>query len=392
MTAPKGFTAGGVTAGLKASGRPDLALVLSEVTATAAVTMTTNQVRAAPCVITARNAADGQARAVVINSGSANACTGTEGLADAEATTDAVARAVGCAPHDVLVASTGLIGMRLDMDRIRAGIARVATDLSADGGGRAADAICTTDTTTKQVAYRAIDRHGSCVVGGMAKGAGMIAPAMATMLAVVTTDAPVVVSVLRSMVRQAVARTFNRISVDACGSTNDTVAVLANGQARRPPGLQRLAAAIHAVCADLAQAVVADGEGATKVAHIRVTSAPNEEHAAGVGRTVAASALVRAALHGADPNWGRILAAMGTAPVGFDPGRVSIAVGAAGISPVTLCRFGTAAAFDEDQAAAVLSKPEVVIDIDLDRGPAQATVLTADLSPAYVTDNAYYTT
>lgn len=387
VTAAEGFVAGGIAAGLKVSGRPDLALVTSQSEATAVATTTTNRVKAAPCVITERNLADGRARAVVVNSGNANACTGADGLADAEATTEAVARELGCAPTDVLPLSTGVIGVPMDMSTLLAGIPRVVRDVTDDGGPRAAQAICTTDTAPKESAYRVEDGTGGCTVGGMAKGAGMIEPAMATLLAVITTDAPFTAAVLRSMVRQVVERTFNRLSVDACGSTNDTVVVLANARAPTPPSLATFRAALEAVMADLAYAIVEDGEGTTKVAAITVTGARSEAEAARLGRAVSASTLFRCALAGADPNWGRILAAMGTTDVDFDPTRAAVSFGG-----VTVCRFGVATAFDRGLAAAAMSKPHVDVTIDLGIGDADATSLCADLTPEYVHFNAEYTT
>lgn len=387
VTAARGFRAAGITAGLKSSGRPDLALVAGDTTVTTGVATTTNRVKAAPCLVTERHAADGRARAVVVNSGNANACTGPDGLADAEAIAVAVAKQLSCSPEEVLVLSTGVIGVRLPMPPLLSGLPTVVGALSTDGGEAAAQAIMTTDTTVKQVSYSVDDGTGRCRVGGMAKGAGMIEPSLATMLAVITTDAPLSPAVLRPMVRQAVRRTFNRISVDACGSTNDTVVVLASGAADRPPGLATVQTALEAVCADLARAIVADGEGTTRVAELRVTGARTEEDAVDLARAAASSVLLRAALHGADPNWGRILAAMGASDVDFDPGRVAVTCGG-----VTVCRFGTATAFDRGMATAALSKPEVAITVDLGLGHAEATFLTADITPAYVTDNARYTT
>jgi glutamate N-acetyltransferase/amino-acid N-acetyltransferase len=387
VTAALGFAAGGIAAGLKPSGRRDLALVLADRPAGCAVSTTTNLVKAAPCLVSEEHARNGRARAVVVNAGNANACTGEQGLADARGTAAAVADLVGLEPAEVLVLSTGIIGVPMPMDRIRGGLAPLLADVSRDGGDRAAEAITTTDTRLKTVAYEARDDAGSCIVGGMAKGAGMIEPAMATMLCVITTDAPMSGAVLKPMLRQAVARSFNRISIDACGSTNDTVAVLASGAAPTPPGLAAFQTALEAVCADLAREIVRDGEGTTKVGYLTVRGAPSEEDAAGLARAVAGSVLFRAALHGADPNWGRILAAMGGAGIAFQPARVSVSCGG-----IQVCRFGTATAFDRGQAAAAMSKPEVEIVVDLGIGRAETTLLTADLTPDYVAENAYYTT
>ncbi len=401
VAAARGFRAGGVVAGMKPSGREDLALVVSDRASAAAATITTNRVKAAPCLVTARNVANGSARAVVINSGNANACTGPDGLHDAETTTEAVATALGVEPAEVLVCSTGIIGVPLPMRKLLAAVPAVIADLSSDGGPRAARAILTTDTTTKETAFRVEDSAGGCVIGGMAKGSGMIAPAMATMLAVIATDAPITSTVLRAMVRQVVSRTFNRISVDMCPSTNDTVIVLANGCEPHPPTLATFREALEVVCANLARAVVEDGEGTSKVAEIRVTGAPREQDALSLARTIAGSTLVRAALHGADPNWGRILAAMGSSGVAFDPERVTVTFGASEPQgsdgprtnrAVTVCRFGVATAFDRGQVTALLSEPAVEVTVDLSLGPAEASFLTADLTPDYVAENAYYTT
>lgn len=387
VCAPAGFLASGTTAGLKASGRPDLALVVSDGPATAAATVATNQVLAAPCVLTRRNVADGSARAVMINSGNANACTGPDGLADAEATTEELARQLGTEPTDVLVCSTGIIGVRLPIERLLRGIPPAVRALTPEGNRLAAEAITTTDTALKETAVHVRDDAGACTIGGMAKGAGMIEPAMATMLAVVTTDAPLTPAVLRPVVRQVVDRTFNRISIDACGSTNDTVVVLANGRAASPPSLAAFRSGLEAVCADLARAIVADGEGVSRTASIRVTGARDERDAVVLARAVAASTLFRTALRGADPNWGRVLAAMGSTDADFDPDRVAVSFGG-----ITVCRFGVATAFDRGQAAAAMSKDEVQVTIDCNVGDAEATLLTAELTPEYVRFNSEYTT
>ncbi|GGI07498.1 bifunctional glutamate N-acetyltransferase/amino-acid acetyltransferase ArgJ [Egicoccus halophilus] len=385
-TAADGFRAGGVASGVKASGRPDLALVVADVPAGAAAVTTTNLVKAPACHLTDRHVANGRAQAIVINAGNANVCT-PEGEAHAQRLADATAEQLGLLSQDVLVMSTGVIGVPLPVQRIEAALPALAAGLTRDGGDAAAHAMLTTDTRTKQVAYRVSDEQGSCVVGGMAKGVGMIEPAMATLLVVVTTDAPLSGPVGRQLLRAAVSRTFNRISVDGDGSTSDTVALLASGAAARPPGLDTLARGVAAVCADLAHAVVSDGEGATRVAAVTVRQAATEADAETLARAVATSLLVRAALHGADPNWGRILMAMGNARVDFDPRRVSVRCGG-----ITVCRFGVAATFDRGQAAVAMQQPEVSIEVDLGSGDAAATVLTCDLTPEYVRFNAEYTT
>jgi glutamate N-acetyltransferase / amino-acid N-acetyltransferase len=387
VTAVAGFTAGGVAAGLKPSGASDLALVAAPEPVAAAVVATTNQVRAAPCQVTERHARDGRARAVVINAGNANACTGERGVRDAEATAAEVARLLGCDATDVLVLSTGIIGVPMPIERLLAGLPAAVDDLSADGSARAAAAITTTDSASKQVAVEVGDDHGTCRIGGIAKGAGMIEPAMATMLTVLTTDAPLSGAVLRTMLARAVQRTFNRITIDACGSTNDTVVLLANGTAARPCGVESFQTGLDAVCADLAHRIVSDGEGTSRIAAVTVRGAVDEPAAEGLARAICSSVLVRAALHGADPNWGRILAAMGATDIPFEPARVSVACGG-----ITVCRFGTATAFDRGQAAAAMDRAEVDVTVDLGLGPAAVTMLTADLTPDYVAENAYYTT
>ncbi|MFA9429097.1 bifunctional glutamate N-acetyltransferase/amino-acid acetyltransferase ArgJ [Egicoccus sp. AB-alg2] len=385
-TAADGFRAAGVVSGVKPSGNPDLALLVADEVAGAAAVTTTNLVKAPACRLTEAHVADGKARAVVINAGNANVCT-PDGDAHAARLAAVTAGHLGVAADEVLVMSTGVIGVPLPIERIEAALPAAVDALSPDGGDAAAQAMLTTDTHGKQVAFRVTDEQGSCVVGGMAKGVGMIEPAMATLLVAITTDAPLGGPIARKVLRSAVATTFNRISVDGDGSTSDTVALLAGGSASHPPRLDTLARAVHAVCADLARQVVADGEGATRVAAVTVRQAATEADAERLARAVATSLLVRAAIHGADPNWGRILMAMGNAQVDFDPRRVGIRC-----AGVTVCRFGVAASFDRNQATIAMSKPEIEIEIDLGSGDAAATVLTCDLTPEYVRFNAEYTT
>jgi glutamate N-acetyltransferase / amino-acid N-acetyltransferase len=387
ITATEGVRAAGVTSGVKPSGRPDLALIATDAPAATAVVTTTNLVKAPSCRLTERHAEDGRASAVVINSGNANVCT-PRGDEHTQRLADTVSGRLGVSASDVLVMSTGVIGVPLPVERIEAAVPSLVDDLAADGGHRAAEAMLTTDTHAKQVAYRVTDEQGgTCTVAGMAKGVGMIEPAMATLLVVLATDAPLGATVLRRVLRQSVRTTFNRISIDGDGSTSDTVAMLATGAAPHPPGLAAITRATEAVCADLALAVVSDGEGASRVAAITVHGAPTEAEAEAVARAVATSLLVRAAIHGADPNWGRILMSMGNAGVDFDPGRVSVACGG-----ITVCRFGVAASFDRGNVAAAMQRDEVEIDIDLAAGEARATMLTCDLTPEYVRFNAEYTT
>lgn len=382
-----GIRAAGVTAGLKRSGKPDLALVTADATVAAAAVQTRNQVTAAPVQVTARNVADGHARAVLLNSGSANVCTGPDGLALAQESAAAVAESLGCDPTDVLLCSTGVIGVPIPREPLLAGIPAVVSAASGDGGTDAARAIMTTDTVPKEAAVGVSDGSGGCVVGGMAKGAGMIAPEMATMLCVLTTDAPLRGPVAKALLGDVVDATFGRISVDACMSTNDAVVLLATGSAEPAPALAAVAHGLTAVCAQLAEALVRDGEGVHKVIHLRVTGAGSEADALGVARAIAGSVLFRTAIAGGDPNWGRVLAAMGAGPVRFDPQRVSVTFGR-----VTVCRFGVATAFDRGQAAAALAGGDVDVTVDLGIGDAAATFLTADLTHDYVTINAEYTT
>ena len=386
VTAAQGFTAAGVISGVKPSGRPDLALLAADEPASAAAVTTTSLTKAPSCTLTERHVADGVAQAVVINAGNANVCT-PDGEAHTERLAAATATALGIRHEDVLVMSTGVIGVPLPVERIESAIPAAASALRDDGGGEAAQAMLTTDTCTKQVAVRVTDERGSCVVGGMAKGVGMIEPQMATMLAVLTTDAPVDPVVLRSLLTGAVGETFNRISVDGDTSTSDTVALLASGAVTEPPGIEALGRGVVAVCAELAYAVVSDGEGASRVAAVTVSDAATTRDAEALARAVATSLLVRAAIHGADPNWGRILMAMGTAGVAFDPRRVTVRC-----AGITVCRFGVATTFDRGQAAAAMNRPEVTIEVLVGAGDAHATVLTCDLTPEYVEFNAEYTT
>lgn len=387
VCATPGVTASGVVAGLKPSGNLDLALVDAGRPVAAAARLTRNQVLAHPVVVTRRHLHDHRARAVLLNAGSANVCTGPDGLALAEESASLLANELGCAVEDVLLCSTGVIGQPIPREPLLGGIPQAVAALSPDGAGRAAKAIMTTDLVPKEAAVRAEDATGACVVGGMVKGSGMIAPELATMLCVITTDAPVEGHILEATLKDAVNRTFNRVSVDGCMSTNDAVIVLATGDAPRPPSLSAFKEALTAVCADLAEQMVRDGEGAQRVLHIRVTGARNEGDAVGLGRAIANSNLVKTALAGGDPNWGRILAAMGAGPVRFDPHRVVVSFGG-----VTVCRFGVAASFDRGVAAQQLKGKDVHLTVDLGTGEAEATFLTCDLTYDYIRINAEYTT
>jgi glutamate N-acetyltransferase/amino-acid N-acetyltransferase len=367
---------------------PDLALLDVGRAVPAAIVTTTNRVKAAPCLVGIEHVAGGTVRAVVVNSGNANACTGAQGLVDARAMASSVAEALGCDTREVVPMSTGVIGVPLPVGRIVAAIPGLVGGL-ADGpeaSSTLARAMMTTDTRPKQVAVRAGVGATSAVVAGVAKGAGMIEPAMATMLSIIVTDAALDHETATMLLRAVVERTFNRISVDSCGSTNDTVVLLATGEAGEVP-LEAVSAGLETVAADLAHRIVTDGEGVTRIARLRIGGAPDVGSARELGRAIAASALFRTALHGSDPNWGRILAAMGASDTPFDPARVAVRFG-----PVLVCADGGAVAYDHDAAVAVLRAPEVDIDVDLGLGDASAVYLVSDLSAGYVHVNAEYTT
>ena len=387
VTAPKGFRASGVTAGLKASGTPDLALVVNDgPDATAAGVFTANRVKAAPVRWSQQVLRAGILRGVVLNSGGANACTGPQGFQDTHLTAEHVAArltAVSRIPvgaADLAVCSTGLIGERLPMATLPAGVEGAVRGLSRDGGEAAARAIMTTDTRPKTV----VVVGAGFTVGGMAKGAGMLAPGLATMLCVLTTDAVVDPSTLDSVLRDACRVSFDRLDSDGCASTNDTVLLLASGASGISPGPGELAAAVTAACADLAQQLLTDAEGSTKDITITVSGAASEADAVEVGRAVARSNLVKCAFFGNDPNWGRILAAVGTTSAAFDPDAVDVA-----INGVAICRGGAAG---EDRAKVNLTGRAVQVQIDLHAGEAAATVWTNDLSTAYVHENSAYST
>lgn len=381
VTAPAGFRAAGVAAGIKQSGAPDVALVVNDgPDATAAGVFTRNRVKAAPVLWSERVLAAGIVKAVVLNSGNANACTGTDGFADTHATAERVAARLGIGAADVAVCSTGLIGARLPTEALLSGVDGAAKALSRTGGGDAAEAIRTTDTRAKQVR---LDGDGY-VVGGMAKGAGMLAPSLATMLCVLTTDAVADTDVLNAALRRAVAVTFERIDSDGCLSTNDTVLLLASGASGVSATEQDLTDLVTAACAELAGQLLADAEGATKDVTIEVDGAASEDDAVEVGRAIARNNLVKTALFGNDPNWGRILAAIGTTDAAFAPERLDVAV-----NNVWICRNGGAAA---DRAGVDLSGRAVTITVNLNAGAESATVWTNDLSHAYVHENSAYST
>ncbi|MFC8599161.1 bifunctional glutamate N-acetyltransferase/amino-acid acetyltransferase ArgJ [Isoptericola sp. NPDC057191] len=392
ITAPAGFRAAGVAAGLKSTGARDVALVVNDgPRRTAAAVLTTNRVQAAPVVWTRQAVSDGAARAVVLNAGGANACTGPEGFGDTHRTAEHVAAVLSAGAADprdevgagdVLVCSTGLIGVRLDLDALLGGVDAAAAALAADGGDAAADAIRTTDTVSKQ----ALAERDGWRVGGMAKGAGMLAPGLATMLSVVTTDAVVDAATADAALRAATAATFDRVDSDGCMSTNDTVILLASGASGVEVGLEDLTHAVTEVTASLARQLVADAEGASHDVAVTVTGATTEEAAVTVARAVTRSNLFKAAIFGNDPNWGRIVAAVGTVPedvAPFDPLSLDVTV-----NGVQVCRAQGVG--EPRELVDLASSREVTVVVDLHAGDASATVWTNDLTHDYVHENSAY--
>lgn len=399
VTSPVGYRAAGVACGLKDSGNLDLALLVSDRPCSAAGVFTRNRVVAAPVIVDSQTLAANRdrLRAVVANAGIANACTGQAGLEAARRTQRLAAEALACEAHQVLVLSTGVIGVQLDLEKVSAGIREAAGELSVEGGRSAAQAIMTTDTRPKQLAVRLELSAGSVVLGGMAKGAGMVHPDMATMLAVLTTDAVIPPEALDGMLRLAVGRSFHRICVDGDTSTNDTVLLLANAAGGLPVAdtdedREAFTQALVAVCVGLAQAIVRDGEGASRFVTLQVGGARDEEEALQVARAIATSPLVKTAFAGGDPNWGRILAAAGRAGVEIDPDRLALWIGGGEIADYALVREGAAVAFIEAEAAAILAEPAFTVRLDLNQGDGEVTLWTCDLTQAYVRINADYRT
>ena len=388
-----GFKAGAVAAGIRYQGRPDLALIISEVTAAAAGIFTTNQVQAAPVLLSRSHLTGNRARAIVINSGIANACTGEDGLQRARATAHIVAEAIGCPIDEILVASTGVIGMDLPLQPVANHLPKLVSSVRGDGWLDAARAIMTTDTVPKIYMRKGRLQGFPFTVLGIAKGAGMISPDMATLLSFVATDAAVSPDVLQALVRKETDRSFNRITVDGDTSTNDTLIVLANGLAGNRPVKnldssdgESLRGALGEVLLNLAKMIVADGEGATKFVEITVKGGSSKAAALLAARTVANSLLVKTALFGEDANWGRILAALGRAGIDFDPQRVKLF-----FNEVKLVENGLAVGNEaESQVIEILKKASFSITIDLGQGKAEETVYTCDLSLDYVKINANY--
>ncbi|MGW6557846.1 bifunctional glutamate N-acetyltransferase/amino-acid acetyltransferase ArgJ [Streptomyces hydrogenans] len=384
VTAAQGFTAAGIAAGIKSNGNPDLALVVNTGPRRAAAgVFTSNRVKAAPVVWSQQVLADGELTAVVLNSGGANACTGPQGFQDTHATAEKVAEVLSAqgaevGAGEVAVASTGLIGVLLPMDKLLPGVETAAAELSAHGGEKAAIAIKTTDTVHKT----AVVAKDGWTVGGMAKGAGMLAPGLATMLVVLTTDADVDAKGLDVALRTATRLTFDRVDSDGCMSTNDTVLLLASGASGATPAQDDFAEAVREVCADLARQLIGDAEGASKDIRIEVINAATEDDAVEVGRSIARNNLLKCAIHGEDPNWGRVLSAIGTTSAAFEPDELNVA-----INGVWVCKNGSVG---EDRDLVDMRFREVVVTADLAAGSESAVIWANDLTADYVHENSAY--
>jgi len=392
VTTPRGFTAAGISAGIKANGNADLALLVSDPPARAAAVFTTNKVQAAAVLVSREHLAksDGVVRAILVNSGCANACTGDAGMRDAREMTELAARAVGCAVDQVLVASTGVIGVALPMDKIRAGVPKAFQAVGADQGSAASRAIMTTDPFPKEAAAAIAIGGRTVSIGGMCKGSGMIEPMLATMLAFVTTDADVPPALLSRALIDAVDESFNAITVDGDCSTNDCVMLLANGASGAAIDEKSYAAfveGLRAVCRELAMGIVRGGEGATKLVTVKVTGAASALDARRAAKTIANSLLVKTAIHGGDPNWGRLICAAGRAGVAFDASKAAVTIG-------SIVLFKNGQPHDElaPSAAEYLKGRDLEVGVDLGSGSASSTVWTCDLSAEYVRINADYRT
>jgi glutamate N-acetyltransferase/amino-acid N-acetyltransferase len=387
ITSPRGFLAGASSAGIKYANRPDMGILYSEAPCTAAAVFTTNKVKAAPVILDQRRLRGDKISAVVVNSGCANSCTGPQGMKDAVAMAELAAQHAGLAAESVLVASTGVIGTLLPMERIEAGIKKIT--FSAGGGHDIARAIMTTDTVPKEVAVKADD----FVIGGMAKGAGMIHPDLATLLCFLTTDADVESGFLRQTLREAADISFNMVSVDGDNSTNDMALIMANGMSGGQPITGQSPQAgvfrqmLNDVCIYLARAIARDAEGATKLIEVNVSGAASVADARLAARTIVGSSLVKAAVHGSDPNWGRVLAAAGRSGAALEDDKLELYIGATGV-----VKDGSPVPFDKKEVVGHLDGKEAFIKLDLHLGNAEATAWGCDLSEEYVKINAEYTT
>ncbi|HEV8438439.1 MAG TPA: bifunctional glutamate N-acetyltransferase/amino-acid acetyltransferase ArgJ [Methylomirabilota bacterium] len=394
ITTVPGILAAGIAAGIKPSGKKDLALIYSSAPAHAAAVFTQNQVKGAPVLVSQEHARDGRAQAILASSGCANVCTGEQGVKDAREMTKIVGELLRVSPRQVLIAATGVIGLHLPMDKIRAGLPKLVKGLSPQGGRKAAEAILTTDTVPKEAALRLEVAGRPVTLGGIAKGVGMLEPHLATMFCFMATDAMVEAGALQSVLRRAVDGSFNRISVDGDQSTSDTVAVLANGLAenasleRGGRGLRQFARGLEALTTRLAKLLVEDGEGATKLVEIRVRGARTRREALLAARSVANSPLVKTAFNGADPNWGRIMMALGKSPARVAADRVTIAIGDEALVERGVQRTDARL----DRIREVMGRRQYLITIDLGLGRGEDHVWTADLSEEYVRINGKYTT
>ncbi len=389
VTSPKGFIAGATYAGIKKQKNLDLALLASEVPCAAAGLFTRNRIKAAPVVLCQHRLSGGKATGVVINSGCANACTGEQGMADAEEMAALAAAAIGTYSEQVLVASTGVIGQMMPMERVRAGVKQIK--LSRDGGHDMARAIMTTDTVPKEVAVKV--KEGGYTIGGAAKGAGMIHPDLATFLCFLTTDARVDPSLLQTALKQAADASFNMVSIDGDTSTNDTLLLLANGTAGNEvissgtAQAEIFQQALEGLCIHIAKAVIRDGEGATKLFEVTVQGAPDRAAARHVARTVVSSALVKSAIYGNDPNWGRIVAAAGRSGVEIVESKIDLS-----LDTISLVKAGRPQPFDHDEAVRRLNQAEVFFTLNLNLGSGSAVAWGCDLTEGYVRINSHYTT
>ena len=388
VTFPKGFSAAGVKAGIKKSGNPDLAVIYTKTEAVVAGTFTQNQVAAAPVFASKKVVATGTAHAVVSNSGCANACTGAVGDADAKKTQEVAAAALGCNPLDVIVGSTGVIGVPLPMDKVEAGVKQAVSELDPDGSEKAANAIITTDTHTKSCSTTITVGGKEVRFGAIAKGSGMIRPNMATMLCYITTDLAIDQKLLQEALSTVVETTFNMISIDGDMSTNDMVIVMANGEAgnakitEKGADYDKVVEVLHAISEGMAERIASDGEGATKFLKIHVHGTKNFADAKTVGMAVANSPLVKTAFFGEDPNWGRVICAVGYAGVPMDPEKTVVSFGG-----IPVYAHGVGANADKDALAKAMAEHDIVIDIDLADGPEEATVFSCDFSYEYVKIN-----
>ncbi len=393
IVAPEGFLAAGVSAGIKKSGKRDVCVIACESAVPAAAVFTTSSMAAAPVIVSRAAIATGAVRAVVVNAGNANACTGAQGLADAAAMASRLAEELGCDPGRIVVSSTGVIGVPLPMPIVLAGIADAAASLDNASGDAAAEAIMTTDTFVKQLAVGIKAGGRDFKVGGMAKGSGMIMPNMATMLGFITTDAPLTAAACDEILRSSADETFNRITVDGDTSTNDMVLLMASGAEggavidKGDPLLPAIAAATTTVCGELARMIVRDGEGATKFITVTVRGAADEADARDAAMSIANSPLFKTAIFGGDANWGRVAMAVGKSSAKVDPDRLEVV-----FAGITTCRDGMAVEFDEDAASTALACDEIEVIADLHLGQGESTVWTCDLSYEYVRINGEYRT